>query len=272
MIRVLIVDDHQVVRHGLRYALEEEPDIEVAGECADGESALAAIAGLRPDVVVLDLLMPGLDGLGVLSRLTEQGFRPPVIVLTSYVEDDQVLNALRGGALSYLPKTTASDQVVEAVRAAVQGRSVLDPAVAALLVQQAHGRPDDPLRVVSPREREVLASLSHGRSNREIARVLSLSEETVKTYVSSLLAKLGLQDRTQAAIFGLQCGLVPLGEALSSAAGAQGVGRRQPGGAQRRVEPGDRPGDQRHAESARQGAGRDRRLPAPGEGQDRGDG
>jgi NarL family two-component system response regulator LiaR len=219
VIRVLIVDDHQVVRQGLRYVLEDAPDIEVVGDAADGHAALEAIARLRPDVVLLDMMMPGLDGLGVLERLRQQADPPAVIVLTSYVEDEKALEAVRGGALSYLPKTTAVDRVVEAVHAAAAGGSVLDPAVAAALVRRVRGGeaedPGDPLRVLSRREREVLAALSRGRSNREIARSLSLSEETVKSYVSSILTKLDLQDRTQAAIFGLQRGLVPLDEALA---------------------------------------------------------
>jgi two-component system, NarL family, response regulator LiaR len=226
MIRVLIVDDHQVVRQGLRYVLEDEPDIEVAGECGDGNAALEAIARLRPDVVLLDMLMPGLDGLGVLEKLKEQPLRPAVIVLTSFVEDGRALEAVRAGALSYLPKTIAVDRVVEAVHAAAVGGSVLDPAVAALLVQRVRGEgEDDPLQVLSPREREVLAVLSRGRSNREISRTLSLSEETVKSHVSSILTKLDLQDRTQAAIFGLQRGLVPLDEALSDSPRSAGDGK-----------------------------------------------
>ncbi|MEU6431352.1 response regulator transcription factor [Microbispora sp. NPDC046973] len=220
MIRVLIVDDHQVVRQGLRYVLEDEPGIEVTGECGDGHAALEAIARLEPDVVLLDMLMPGLDGIGVLERLKESPVRPAVIVLTSYAEDEQALRAVRAGALSYLPKTTAVDRVVEAVHAAAQGASVLDPAVAALLVRRVwSGQSDaDPLRVLSQREREVLAALSRGQSNREIARTLSLSEETAKSHVSRILTKLGLKDRTQAAIFGLQHGLVPLQDALSDPA------------------------------------------------------
>ncbi|MEV6864094.1 response regulator transcription factor [Streptosporangium subroseum] len=217
MIRVLIVDDHQVVRQGLRYVLEDEPDIEVAGECGDGEAALEAITRLQPDVVLLDMLMPGLDGLGVLERLREKPVRPAVIVLTSYAEEERALRAVRAGALSYLQKTTAVSRVVEAVHAAAAGGSILDPAVTALLVQRVWSDQGDadPLRVLSRREREVLAALSRGRSNREIARSLSLSEETAKSHVSHILAKLGLKDRTQAAIFGLQHGLVPLHEALS---------------------------------------------------------
>jgi NarL family two-component system response regulator LiaR len=215
VIRVLIVDDHEVVRQGLRFVLEQEPGIEVVGECDDGRSAVAAIEELAPDVVLLDLVMPGLDGLGVLRALRDRPVRPAVIVLTSFLAEDRTVEAVRAGALSYLPKTTAVDRVVEAVRAAAEGGSVLDPGVAAVLVQRVRdGADTGPLTTLSRREREVLAALSQGRSNREIARRLSLSEETVKTHVSSILAKLGLQDRTQAAIFGLQQGVVPLDSAL----------------------------------------------------------
>ncbi|MBB2748843.1 UNVERIFIED_ORG: NarL family two-component system response regulator LiaR [Microbispora rosea subsp. rosea] len=220
MIRVLIVDDHQVVRQGLRYVLEDEADIEVVGERADGHGALEAIDSLRPNVVLLDMVMPGMGGLEVLERIRERPAPPAVIVLTSFVENEVALQAVRGGALSYLSKTSAVDRVVEAVRMAVAGGSVLDPPVAAMLVQRVRDddgpAKEDPLRMLAPRERDVLAALARGQSNREIARTLSLSETTVKSYVSSILTKLRLQDRTQAAIFGLQCGLVPLGEALSA--------------------------------------------------------
>ncbi|HEX6471987.1 MAG TPA: response regulator transcription factor [Streptosporangiaceae bacterium] len=217
-IKVLIVDDHQVVRQGLRFVLEQEAGIEVVGECGDGRRALSAIRALRPDVVLLDMVMPGLDGIGVLEAVRGQtgGPQPAVVVLTSFHEDDRVVEAVRAGALSYLPKTTAVDRVVEAVRAAAAGGSVLEPGIAALLVRQVReGTRRDPLGVLSPREREVLAELARGRSNRQIARALTLSEETVKSHVSSILAKLNLSDRTQAAIFGLQQGLVPLDSALS---------------------------------------------------------
>lgn len=215
MIRVLLVDDHDVVRQGLRFGLEQELDVEVIGEAGDGNVALALIAELSPDVVLLDLIMPGLDGLAVLYALRTLPSPPAVIVLTSFIDEDRVLDALRAGASSYLPKTMPVERVVEAVRSAAAGGSVLDPVVAARLVERMRREDGDgPLRVLSARERDVLAALSRGRSNREIARTLSLGEETVKSYVSNILAKLGLQDRTQAAIFGLQQGLVPLGEAL----------------------------------------------------------
>jgi two-component system, NarL family, response regulator LiaR len=214
VIRVLIVDDHEVVRQGLRFALEQEPDLIVV-ECADGAAALAAIPSAAPDVVLLDMVMPGIDGMGVLRALREVDDRPTVIVLTSFSDEDRAIDAIEAGAWSYLPKTTVVDRLVEAVRAAAAGGSALDPDVVALLVQRVRENDDaGPLRMLSAREREVLTALSRGRSNREIARVLSLGEQTVKSHVSSILTKLGLQDRTQAAIFGLQHGVVPLGEAL----------------------------------------------------------
>ncbi|GAA3258869.1 response regulator transcription factor [Nonomuraea helvata] len=214
-IRVLIVDDHEVVRQGLRFVLEQEEGIEVVGESGDGAAALHAVRGLRPDVVLLDLVMPVMDGLAVLERLRGEAERPAVIVLTSFQEEDRVVEAVRLGALSYLSKTTAVDRVVEAVRAAARGGSVLEPGIAALLLGRVRqgGRPR-PLDLLTPRERQVLSAMARGRSNSEIARDLRMGRETVKTHVSSILAKLGVADRTQAAIFALQQGLVPLDEAL----------------------------------------------------------
>jgi two-component system, NarL family, response regulator LiaR len=217
VIRVLIVDDHDVVRQGLRFVLDQEEDIEVAGECADGARAIARLGSLRPDVMLLDMVMPGTGGLEVLKAIGDgsAGWSPAVIVLTSFQEDERVIEAVRAGALSYLPKTTAVDQVVAAVREAARGGSVFDPGTAALLVRQVRdGGRAGPLDVLSPRERDVLAGLARGRSNRQIARALGVGEETVKSHVSSILAKLQLSDRTQAAIFGLQQGLVPLDGAL----------------------------------------------------------
>jgi two-component system, NarL family, response regulator LiaR len=214
-IRVLIVDDHEVVRQGLRFVLEQEDGIEVAGESGEGEGALRAVRGLRPDVMLLDLVMPGMDGLEVLAALREEAEGPAVIVLTSFQEEDRVVEAVRLGALSYLSKTSAVDRVVAAVRAAARGGSVLEPGIAALLVRQVRrGDRPRPLDTLTPRERDVLCALARGRSNAEIARDLRMGRETVKTHVSGILAKLGLADRTQAAIYALQHGLVPLDEAL----------------------------------------------------------
>ena len=215
MIRVLIADDHKVVRQGLTFLLSSEPGIEVAGEAADGAAALDAIRSLRPDVVLLDLFMPKLDGMEVLRVIREEGLGTRVLVLTSSTDDTHLLEAVKAGALSFLPKTAGVDQVVESVRAAAVGQSVLQPAATARLIQELRrGAAPDPLRVLTPREVDVLREVARGRANREIARTLSVSEETVKSHVSSILAKLGVADRTQAAIFALQHHVVPLDEAL----------------------------------------------------------
>ena len=216
MITVLIVDDHNVVRQGLRYLLEQEDGIEVVGDCADGASAVAAARSLAPTVVLLDLFLPDASGLDVLARIKRDRPATEVLMLTSSTADEHLLAAIRAGALAYLPKTAGVDDVVASVRAAARGESHLDPRIAARLVREVRdgGPPPGPLTQLSPRETQVLAQLARGRSNREIAKTLAITEETVKAHVSSILAKLRLSDRTQAAIFGLQQGLVPLGEAL----------------------------------------------------------
>jgi NarL family two-component system response regulator LiaR len=215
VIRVVIADDHKVVREGLAFLLSAEPGIEVAGEAADGIAALRAIRELEPDVVLLDLFMPNMDGMAVLAAVRTEGLTARVLVLTSSQDDDHLVRAIKAGALSFLPKTAGVDQVIESVRAAARGESVLQPAATARLIEELRrGAAPDPLRMLTPREIEVLREVARGRANREIARTLSVTEETVKSHVSSILAKLGLADRTQAAIFGLQHHVVPLDEAL----------------------------------------------------------
>jgi two-component system, NarL family, response regulator LiaR len=216
VIRVLIVDDHKVVRQGLRFLLEQEDGIEVVGECADGPSAVEAVRTLEPTVVLLDLFLPGMDGIGVLGEIKRDRPATEVLMLTSSSDDEHLLRAVQAGALAYLPKTAGVDQVVGSVRAAARGESLLEPRIAASLVRAVRETSTRrrPLDQLSPRELEVLTALAHGRSNRQIARAMSISEETVKAHVSSILAKLQLADRTQAAIFGLQQHLVSLDEAL----------------------------------------------------------
>jgi len=215
VIRVLIVDDHRVVRQGLRFLLEQQDGIEVIGDHGDGASAVRAVRSLEPTVVLLDLLLPGENGLDVLAQIKREVPASEVLMLTSSTADEHVLDAIRAGALTYLPKTAGADQLVAAVRAAARGESVLDPDIAARLLRHVRqGEPGRPLDRLSPRELDVLTVLARGRSNREIARTLGIGEETVKAHVSNILAKLNLADRTQAAIFALQQRLVPLDDAL----------------------------------------------------------
>lgn len=205
-IRVVIVDDHQVVRHGLRTFLDIQDDIEVVGEAADGGEAVDQVESLQPDVVLLDLHLPTVDGVEVLRMLRDRGCPARVLVLTSFTEPSEVVPALRAGAAGYLFKDVEPEALAQALRAVNAGQVLLEPDVAAALL--AGGAPNDRAASLTEREREVLAEIARGRSNREIARALVLSEKTVKTHVSAILAKLGLADRTQAALFAVKSGLV----------------------------------------------------------------
>jgi two-component system, NarL family, response regulator LiaR len=206
-IRVLVVDDHAVVREGLRTFLELQDGIEVAGEAANGEEAIALAERLRPDVVLMDLVMPALDGLGAMRVLRDRVPEARVIVLTSFADDDKLLPALRAGAAGYLLKNAQPQELARAVRAAHAGEALLDPLVAARLVEALAGDPE-PLDRLTPREREVLELIGRGFPNKLIARELELSEKTVKTHVGHVLAKLGVTDRTQAALVAVRAGLV----------------------------------------------------------------
>jgi two-component system, NarL family, response regulator LiaR len=206
-IRVLIVDDHAVVREGLRAFLTLQEGIEVVGEAADGEEAIAATERLGPDVVLMDLVMPRLDGLGAIRALRERASRARVVVLTSFLDDDKLLPALRAGAAGYLLKNAEPAELVRGVRAAHGGQALLDPVVAARLVDALAGS-EEPLDRLTARERQVLELIGRGFPNKRIARELALSEKTVKTHVGHVLAKLGVNDRTQAAVVAVRAGLV----------------------------------------------------------------
>jgi two-component system, NarL family, response regulator LiaR len=207
---VLVVDDHEVVREGLRAFLELQDGIDVAGEAADGEEAIAAAERLEPDVVLMDLVMPKLDGLAAMRGLRDRVPRARVIVLTSFLDDDKLLPALRAGAAGYLLKNAPPPELARAVRAAHAGEALLDPVVAARLVETLAGD-GDPLDRLTPREREVLELIGRGFPNKRIARRLEVSEKTVKTHVGHVLAKLGVTDRTQAAVVAVRAGLVDPG-------------------------------------------------------------
>ena len=205
VIRVVIADDHRVVRDGLCYLLSQEPGVEVVGEAGDGRQAVDIVAATRPDVLLLDLYMPELDGHSVLEALRGTPRRPAVVVLTSATDDEHLVRAMQAGATSYLLKTAAAEDVIAAVRAAAAGTASLSPELLTRLTQAIRRPPPpDPLEPLSPREREVLELIARGHSNRQIARDLMIGEQTVKTHVRSILAKLGLQDRVQAAIFALR--------------------------------------------------------------------
>ncbi|MET9418607.1 response regulator transcription factor [Streptomyces klenkii] len=208
-IRVVLVDDHQVVRRGLRTFLEVQDDIEVVGEAADGAEGVERAEELRPDVVLMDVKMPGMDGIEALRRLRELENPARVLIVTSFTEQRTVVPALRAGAAGYVYKDVDPDALAGAIRSVHAGHVLLQPEVAGALLSQdepgggGHGRGN----ALTEREREVLALIADGRSNREIARALVLSEKTVKTHVSNILMKLDLADRTQAALWAVRHGI-----------------------------------------------------------------
>jgi two-component system, NarL family, response regulator LiaR len=226
-IRILVVDDHAVVREGLRAFLALQEGFEIVGEAADGDEALQRAAELDPDVILMDLVMPGRDGVSAMRELHIRGAgaggsgsrggraaRPRVIVLTSFLDDDRLLPAIEAGAAGYLLKNSEPAELARAVRAAHAGEAIIDPTAAARLVDALSSKDrtsrsaEEPLDQLTGREREVLTLIAGGRSNKRIALELGISEKTVKTHVGHVLAKLGVTDRTQAAVLAVQEGLV----------------------------------------------------------------
>ena len=214
MIHLLIVDDHVVVRKGLRLLLEQQADITVVGEASDGGQAIELATELLPDVILMDLLMPRIDGITAIRHI--KGIHPTgsIIALTSSYEDEQLFGAIHAGACSYLIKDTDPDELIETIRRVADGDCKLAPKVAGRLLDEVRQQPKSRFNELTARELDVLKEIAHGHSNREIALNLSVSERTIKTHVSNLLSKLHLEDRTQAAIYALQHHLVPLKEAF----------------------------------------------------------
>jgi len=223
-IRVLIVDDQALIRTGIATLLARKPDIEVAGQAADGEEALAQAAALDPDVVLMDVMMPRLDGVEATRRLAERGRRPAVIILSTFRDDEYVLRGIAAGARGYLLKDVDHRALAEAIRTVATGGALIHPEITAQLLphlgrlaapapatppQPAPATPPKPerLALMTERERDILAMLARGRTNQEISDALALSIGTVKNHISNILSKLDVRDRTQAALWALQHGL-----------------------------------------------------------------
>ena len=234
-IRVLIADDHAVVRQGLRTFLALDPELELVGEAEDGAEAVRLTRDLRPDVVLMDLLMPGMDGIAATQVIRREHPDTEVVALTSVLEDASVVGAVRAGAIGYILKDAKVQELLRAIRAAAAGQAQLSPKAAARLLREVRA-PDNP-EELSERETEVLRLLARGHANKEIARDLGIAEKTVKTHVSSILGKLGLQSRTQAALHAGRIGLVPLDQ-LGSGRGNGAGAADAPGPGPASVRPG----------------------------------
>jgi DNA-binding NarL/FixJ family response regulator len=219
-IRLLIVDDQELVRTGFRLFLETQDDLVVVGEAGDGEEAIELAHDLRPDVILMDIRMPRMDGVEATARLTASGLTPPprVLVLTTFDLDEYVFGALRAGAAGFLLKDAPRERLVEAIRVVHAGEALLSPSITRRLVEDFAARTDplEPsaalLEELTPREREVLVLVARGLSNGEIAKRLVVTEATVKSHVGSLLMKLGLRDRVQAVVFAYEHGIVVAGD------------------------------------------------------------
>jgi len=205
-IRILIADDHSVVRQGLRMFLGLDPELEVIGEARDGAEALLRAHELHPDVVLIDLLMPVMDGIAAIGAIRRELPDIEVIALTSVLDDSSVVGAVRAGAIGYLLKDTEADDLCRAIKAAAAGQVQLSPKAAARLMREVRA-PDSP-EALTEREVDVLRLLAQGQANKQIALNLRIGEKTVKTHVSNILAKLGVPSRTQAALYAVRIGLV----------------------------------------------------------------
>jgi DNA-binding NarL/FixJ family response regulator len=209
-IRLLIVDDHSVVRQGLKMFLGADPELEIIGEARDGAEALKMARQLRPDVVLMDLLMPVMDGISATAAIRRELPEIEVVALTSVLEDSSVVDAVRAGAIGYLLKDTEAHELRRAIKAAAAGQVQLSPLVAMRLLREVR-TPEKTHELLTERETEVLRFLALGKSNKEITQALNIGEQTVKSHVSHILDKLGVASRTQAALYAIRIGLVPSG-------------------------------------------------------------
>jgi NarL family two-component system response regulator LiaR len=213
-IRVLIADDHALVRKGLHALISAKPDIEVIGEAADGDEAVQRARTLRPDVILLDLVMPRKDGIAAIQEITQENPQARILVLTSFAEDERVFAAIKAGALGYLLKDSLPAELLQAISAVYRGELSLSPSIALKLVRELHRPADLPLtpKPLTGRESEVLKLVAQGLSNQEIAARLVVSERTVGAHISTILSKLHLANRTQAALYALREGLASLND------------------------------------------------------------
>jgi NarL family two-component system response regulator LiaR len=215
-IRVLIVDDHEIVRKGISALLSTEPGIQVLGEASDGKSALVKTETLHPDVILMDLVMPGMDGIQATTEISQRWPDARILILTSFAANEQVFPAIKAGALGYLLKDSSPEELVQAIQQVYRGESWLHPAIARKVLQELAKPAESPASsktaMLTEREIEVLRFLAQGHSNREIADHLFVSEATIRTHVSNILSKLHLASRTQAALFALKQGLATLDE------------------------------------------------------------
>ena len=212
-VRVLLVDDQAMIRAGFKLLIDNQPDLEVVGEAETGVAAVTLAAELEPDVVLMDVQMPDMDGIQATAELVATGSSARVLIVTTFQRDDYLFDALRAGASGFLLKTAPPEDLVQAVRVVAEGRSLLDPTVTGRVIESFAGAGpkvarSDRLDQLTEREREVLEQVAQGQSNAEIAEVLVVGEATVKTHVSSVLSKLGLRDRVQAVVFAYEHGLV----------------------------------------------------------------
>jgi DNA-binding NarL/FixJ family response regulator len=209
-IRILVVDDHSVVRQGLKMFLGLDPELEVVGEAEDGADAIRKCQALSPDVVLMDMLMPVMDGIAATAAIRRDMPDTEVIALTSVLEDEAVIGAVKAGAIGYLLKDTQADELRRAIKAAAEGQVQLSPAAAARLMREVRTPEAPTTDALTERENDVLKLIAQGKANKEIARDLVIGEKTVKTHVSNILSKLGVQSRTQAALYAAQNGLAEL--------------------------------------------------------------